>query len=612
MKLQSVIFAVILAAAGMVSLAACGGLFGMKPSVDQPGGTGTAAAAGTSAGSAAVKGDSPEGTWYEQDLNGGTLVIGKDKIKYFSGNSDYTDESDLKIVKNGSEILLETAEEWFVFVDMSYDRETDTVYGHTMPHMDGDGGYHLITFKRTEYVPPAPPVYDPPVDNSDPDAQKEFADLTIRSMKVSFYDEGVYHSPDSSMAAEPPYADEYSYDLTVQEDGTALVSSSFCQEIDLPKRTVEKLQALIDEADLGAINGVDIHTEGLPYDAANYELELELASGETIRSSANGDNVPANWTSFQEPMHHLIFYAFIDAGYNYSGGAFHSTKPMKRIGIGNAPEPFRGWDSGSAMGMTGFDDGSGEEALDVNGNPLHANDPEPLGIIRDSVRIEPDWKKAYDYDLHTSYMTFSSEDGKHPALLKTLQEISAGYKAKAEQSLKEDYETMEAVPKSVWSKADRRYIYSFYSAEYDRNYGSIYFFFVSEGHANSLGVGKYGHGSYPQYRYNIDVDTGKILSVSDLFVSEEEACRVITEAMREKYGTYSEVGKYVNGDEFPENLKNYVNRPGPEGISFYAKYDGVELYFPAELFPMADYQVTETIYYDELQDVLGDTYTTVW
>ncbi|MBQ9420875.1 MAG: hypothetical protein IJU30_03865, partial [Lachnospiraceae bacterium] len=63
---------------------------------------------------------------------------------------------------------------------------------------------------------------------------------------------------------------------------------------------------------------------------------------------------------------------------------------------------------------------------------------------------------------------------------------------------------------------------------------------------------------------------------------------------------------------FPEKLKNYVNLPAPQGISFYAKYDGVELYFPAELFPMADYQVTETLYYDEQQDVLSDTYTTVW
>ncbi|MBQ9420868.1 MAG: hypothetical protein IJU30_03825, partial [Lachnospiraceae bacterium] len=591
MKIQSLFFAVILTAVGMLSLSACGSFFGMKPSVDQPGVQGTGASTGTTAaGTSAVKGDSPEGIWYEQAPMGGRLEIGKDKIKYISGHSDYTDESELKIVKNGSEVLLETAEEWFAYIDMSYDRETDTVYGHTMPHTDGDGGYHLIEFRRTEYVPPAAPVYDPPVDNSDPDAQKEFADTTIRAMKVFFYDEGIYHSPDSSMAPEPPYADEYSYDLTVQDDGTALVSSSFCQEIELPKRTVEKLQALIDETDLCAINGVDIHTEGLPYGTANYELELELASGETIRSSANGYNVPANWTSFQEPMHHLLFYAFVDAGYNYSGGAFHSTKPMKRIGTGSAPEPFRPW---SQM-YSSDTDGDGE-ALDVNGNPLNANEPEPLGITRDSVSVEPDWKKAYDYDLHTSYMTFKAEDGKHPALIKTLEEISDYYKKASEASLKEDYEMMEAVPKSVWSKADRRYSYSFYSAEYDRNLGSIYFFFVSEGHANSLGVGKYGHGYYPQMRYNIDVETGKILSAGDLFVSEEEACRVITEAMREKYGNYSEVGKYIQSDEFPEKLKNYVNLPAPQGISFYAKYDGVELYFPAELFPMADYQVTETL-----------------
>ena len=606
MKIQGLLLAVIVAVTGTLCLAGCGSFFGMKPPTDLPE---TAGSAAGNSGGTVIRGDSPVGTWYEQAPNGSTLVIGKDKIRYFSGNSDYTQECDLKIVQEASQVLLETKEDdWFVYVDMSYDREKDMVTGHTMPHMDGDGGYHLVEFLRTEYVPPAPPVYDPPVDNSDPDAQKEFADLTIRSMRVSFYDGGIYQPPDSSMAQEHPYADEYSYDLTVLEDGTALVSSSFCREIDIPKKTVDKLQKLIKDTDLGAVNGIDIHTEGLPYDAANYELEMELASGETIRSSANGDNVPANWTAFQEPMHHLLYYAFVDAGYKDGSGAFHSTKPMKRVGIGNAPAPYQTWQPW----VHENDIPNDEDGLDVNGNPLNANVIEDHGIIRDSVRIEPDWKKSYDYDLHTSYMTFASGDGKYPALLKTLQGIGEYYRIKAEQSLKEDYEMMEAVPKSTWSKADRRYCYSFYSAEYDRNFGNIYYFLMSEGHANSMGVGKYGYGYYPYMRYNIAVDTGKNLSISDLFISEEETCRILVELMRDRYSDYREVGQYIHSDAFPEDLKNYVSRPAPEGISFCPGYDGVEIYFPSEFFPMADYTVTETLYYDEVQDVLSDTYATVW
>ncbi len=535
----------------------------------------------TAPGAPANSGNGPLGTWYEQSPFGGVLEISESSVKYTAYENRYIDEVPLKITEGAANVLLETREEdFFTFVDMSYDPANDLVEVHDWPHTDGDGGWHLIEFRRTPYTPPPAPVYGPPEDLSDPDAQKEFADLTVRSMNVSFFDEGVYHDPNSSMAMEPPYKDFYTYNLRVREDGSALVSSSFCQEITIPKETVDELQRLVRENDLGAINGIDIHTPDLPYDAPDYTLELELVSGEMIRSLANGDNIPENWANFQEPMHHLLFFAFVDAGYNYIGGDFHSTAPMLRVG------------------SKGF-------------WPDSTPDAPARRVSYDSVRVEPDWRRSYDYSLHTDYLVFSDISPDCPGLRKALEELGNRYKSAAEKSLAEDYKIMESIPKSVWKKAERLYCYSFYTIANDRDYGSVYSFLVTEGHACSVETGMDKFDTYPYWRYNIDTATGRTLSAADLFVSPEEACRVLTETMRERYGNYSEEGKYIHSDAFPEALKSFVEKPGPEGISWYAGYDGIEFTFPAALFPMADYEPQQTLYYDELQDVLNEKYCSV-
>ena len=279
-----------------------------------------------------TQGNSPIGTWYEQSENAARLEISKRTITYYSGNSDYTDKTAYSLKQEKDFLRLETEEEFFVYEDMYYDAQQDMLICYTMSHMDGDGGHHRVEFCRNEYVAPPAPTYDPPVDLSDPNAPKEFADLTIRSMEVSFYDEGMPYDASSNMAMEPPYADDYFYSLNILEDGTGLVSSSYCQEIDISKETVDILQQYVKENDLGQINGIDIHTEGLPYGSPDYTVEIELMSGETIYSSANGEDVPEIWRVFQGQMHHLLFDAFVNAGYNYGTGEFHSTKPMKRIG----------------------------------------------------------------------------------------------------------------------------------------------------------------------------------------------------------------------------------------------------------------------------------------
>ena len=182
-----------------------------KPA-ENPGSGDPGSSGGT--GAAGIKGSSPIGTWYEQLEYGGVLEVTKDRIRYTPQSGTFVDEAPLKIIKKLDGCSLETNEEdYLFFVDISYDLKEDVITAHTMPVLDGDGGYKLRTFRRVPYEAPPPPVYDPPTDNSDPDAKKSFEDMTIRSMHVSFYDEGTYHDPSSNMASMPPYPGRYSYDL---------------------------------------------------------------------------------------------------------------------------------------------------------------------------------------------------------------------------------------------------------------------------------------------------------------------------------------------------------------------------------------------------------------
>ena len=535
--------------------------------------TGAAAPSGGSSVTVPA-GHSPIGTWYEQTPSGGTLVVDKKTMEYTFASSGHKSEIGYTARKKRGEILLVT-DEYYVFEDMSYDPAEDIIIAYTMSHTDGDGGHHRLEFRRTPYVAPPAPVYPPADDQSDPDAQKEFDDFTIRTMKVTFYDEGEPYDPDSSMARPLPYADHYSYELEVLEDGTGLVSSSYCQEIELTKEQVDALQELAREADLGQINGIDIHTEGVPDDSISYTAEIELKTGEVIRSSANWTDVPENWIRFEEPMHRLLFKAFTEAGYNGWSGEFHSTKPLKRIQGENTVR-------------------RGETGLKV-----------------ETVIIKEDRPKAYDYSLDTKYFVFSDPEGRYPVLMKTLDSLSAQYKQIAEDTLEKHYQVMEKVPKSVWKKADRLYCYSLYSVDNWSLSRNIFSFTVSTGEANSLGVGDFGFGEYGYVRYNIDVDTGEILCVSDLFTDTDAVYDVLMEVFSH-YGTHNDSGKFVHSDAFPAYLRKVLEAPEPEGIGFNYTYDYLELWMPRNMYEGSDSQLREVLYYDDIQDILSDRYTSTW
>ena len=540
-------------------------------------GTGSGSGSGDGAagtGQAVPRGNSPVGTWHEQAEPADTLEITKSKVVYTSHDGSYSDEVKYSYSGIGEEPELKLSD-LFMYEDMYYNKAEDMIIAYTWSHTDGDGGHHRVEYRRAKYVAPPPPTYAPPANNSDPGAKKEFEDFTVGTMKVSFYDEGEPYDISSSMAPQPPFADQYSYDLTVLPDGTGLVSSSFCREIDLTKEQVEKVQEIVREADLGSLNGLDIHTEGLPYGSPEYEAEIELESGDIFRSSANGPDVAESWKSFQESLHRYLFFTFVDAGYHYNGGEFHSTKPMKRV--------------------------LGEETLRR----------EDTGLQRDTVIINPDWKKSYDYSLDTKYFVFTDPGNKYPELMKTLNRLSEQYKKKAEETLKKQYEVMEAVPKSVWKKADRKYSYSLYAIDQWSLSGNIFHILVAEGEANSMGAGYYGYGQYRNTMYNIDVNTGEILTLSDLFTSTDALCDALMEKYGE-YGTHNDSGKFVHSAEFPAFLRNAVQALPPEGYDWSAFYDYVEIWMPLGAFEGNDSQMREILYYDEMQEILGDKYTREW
>ena len=223
----------------------------------------------------------------------------------------------------------------------------------------------------------------------------------------------------------------------------------------------------------------------------------------------------------------------------------------------------------------------------------------------------PDWKKAYDYSLDTKYFVFSDPENKYPVLMKTLDSLSEQYRKKAEETLQKHYETMEKVPASVWKKADRKYCYSLYAVDNWQTSGNIFSFLVSEGEANSLGAGDFGYGQYGYARFNIDMDTGEILTVSDLFTSTDAVHEALM-AIFSHYGTHNDSGKFVHSAEFPAYLREALEKPEPEGIGWNAAYDYLELWVPIRMNKGDDTSLRELLYYDEIQEILSDKYTNVW
>jgi len=592
-KRRTVIHTIIMLAAAVLGTAVISGC--TKPAVDRPdsgtavsGPSGNDSGAGSSSGNSAGtpmasavqsseksgektgKGRSMDGIWYEQSLDGSTITISGKTIVYKSGYSDYTDKSSFKTKGLGNTVSIVPEEELFAVIDIEYDKKVDTLTAHTYPHTDGDGGYHLLTYARTVFTPTPEPTYGAKKDLSDPDAFKETDSYEFTSLKMSFYDEGDTSYIGTDMAQQPPYSDYYEYELDVREDGSGVLSSDFCQTIPVGKDIVDETETLMQENDLASINGLDIHTEDIPYGFPTYSFELTLASGEKITSSADFKDVPENWSAFQHAAHLLLFEAFTDAGYNAMSGEFHTVEAMKRIGRGERAD---------------------------------------LGVIKDSAVILGK-DMSYDYSLDAKYTVFEFGDETPSGLAKALTDYSDELKAAAEQDLKNDYELMESASRKEIKKADRLYAYSFRVAE--RFYGDdlLFFVFESEGHANSLGIGYSGYGLYPQHRYAFDTQTGERVYPADLFNDEDALLELVTETLCTRYGS-------KNADEIRSQKVQDLLRKGLKGeegadpVDFDWSETGITFYIPVSTVYNDGYTMTCSLFYEDIQDDLSDRYTVV-
>ena len=545
---------------GAVFLSSVGGLFftgcGKKPD-------------GPSSGAA---GSGPEGTWYEQEENGGVLTVSGKKMTYT--HWDYTFTTGFSTKKSGGKTEIVPDEEYWVLIDIFYDPSEDVITGHDMPHTDGDGGYHLHTFARSEYVAPPPPVYGERTDNTDPDARKTFSDYTVKTLSLKLVEP--WRDP-GDMAVEQPQNGYYEYELTVGEDGTGTISSDFCHPVEFGPEKQEELRALLEESAIAELNGIDVWTEEMPEDTQRYELSIEFADGETFSSRANGADVSGIWLTDGRELHKLLFFTFVDAGYNWSTGEFHSTEPMKRIGTPSESAP--AWN-----------------------------------IVKELQRIERKGT-AYDYEIHSEYPVFTAEGDAPEALMKTLAALTEEFKARSERDLEEMDADMAAASKSDRKKSDRWYAYSFYSPEWIHPGDLVVRMFVSEGHANSLGLGQYGGGYYPNFRYNIDPRSGKILSAADFFNDTEALADYVIDRLCETF-SYSDYVNYYRSAEHRAILIDVLTKPENEdGIGVDPGYQKLTLYFDRmerdeEGFTKYPYQLD--LYYDDIQDLLNDRYTSVW
>ena len=547
--------------AGAVLLTSVGALFfsGCAKNVDGP-----SPAGGTQ--------KSLIGTWYEQELNGGVLVVTEKKLTYT--HYDYTFEVNYKTKKSGGKIEVIPDDEYWVYIDILYDPEEDVLTGHDLPHTDGDGGYHLHTFLKTEYVAPPPPVYGERTDNTDPDAPKEFADYTVKTLSLKVMEP---RQDSGDMAPEEPDQGYYEYELTVGEDGAGTLASDFCRTVPFGEEKQAALSELLAQSALATLNGLDVWTEEMPEDTPYYELSIGFADGETFSSRANGPDVSAVWETDGRTLHKFLFDTFVEAGYNPWSGEFHTTDPMKRIG---RPDDFV---------------------------PRWQITKEPERIERTGT--------AYPYEIHSEYPVFTAEGDAPEALMETLNALTEDWKEQAERDLEEMDAVMAGATKSDRKKSDRWYAYSFYAPERISSDDLLLKMFVSEGHANSLGLGPYDHGYYPNWRYNIDPRTGKILSAADFFNDADALEALVLELLCRQYSSESSVA-FFRSEEQRAVLHDALTKPESEGgVGVVPGYGSLDLYFEhMEKDENGDsrYPYQLQIWYEDVQDLLNDDYMSEW
>ncbi|MBR3306807.1 MAG: hypothetical protein IKI75_06085 [Lachnospiraceae bacterium] len=506
------------------------------------------------------------GVWYEQSENRRTLTVTADELVISSADWSSNSAYELKPADEGMELVMK--DEYWPFPDVFYYPDEERIIMHTMPHLDGDGGYKLMVFLKQRYEIPPAPVYGERTDNSDPDAPKSFTDHSVQELSLKVYEPTRQYG---DMAPEEPREGWYEYSLTRNPDGRAVIEYEPCPvKITVSAERMEELAAFLENSSLDQLNGLDVWTEGMPDYTQRYELYMKFTDGSEYRSRANGPDIDHIWDEEGFELHRFIMESLMAAGYSYYTGEYHSTEPMLRLGRGDEA------DSG-------------------------------YRIIAEDVSLEKAGN-AYEYKVSTSYPSFTA-DGAVPApLMDSLNEFAEHYRVIAEKSIEEDYELMEAVPKKIWSKEDHRSAYSLYATEREQADGMFYNFYFTEGHVNSFGLDPWGYGTYIHFRVYFDAESGKMLSVSDLVNDPEHFRDLLLEQLKNGY-TAEGLDELFASEEYRDTLLEELSKPAYEGgIDFYLDDEGINIVYTRKIPGKDDFYRNIPFYYEDLQDELNPRY----
>ena len=507
--------------------------------------------------------DRVQGTWYEQAENGDVLTISGDKIHLKSGWTDYEADSRFTVVRADQ---LEEAEAWspereagnlglkqdnyYVFFEIYYLPDEDSLVCYDMPHTDGDGGHHRHLFLRTPYVAPPEPTYGERTDASDKNAPKSLPAgwmQKFRKMEMSFFDAGVQQYPD--MAIQYPAEGIYQYTITA-EGGNAVLTSDFCPEpVALSAETLLAVLSAVEQHDIPSLNGLDIRTADVPENLSGYTFALELESGEVIRSAANHKDVPENWKAFQEEVHTLLFETMEKAGYNPYTKEFHSTLPMKRFGAGDAP------------------------AYSV-------------GIRQEA--IEKEWhKKGVTFKVWYDLMVPGDDC---PAPLKA-----------AVEQFNQDTERRANEAEAVFGQ---EYNFVAYDVQPSLMDSMLFTFRVVETHMRP----DYSNDLEVRY-YCFDAKTGKRLYITDLIPDADALQERFTDAFVK---AHSWIEDLIRGDNAQKTFRTLIREPGTEGPLYFSISDGaVLIYPPRSVLEGRAWVERVAVWYEDIQDLMNDQYVTV-
>ncbi|MBQ9437634.1 MAG: hypothetical protein IJU50_04825 [Lachnospiraceae bacterium] len=401
------------------------------------------------------------------------------------------------------------------------------------------------------------------IDLSKPDAAKEFEDYNISKLHLLAVEKDHVNG---DMAPERPREGSYEYTL---DGATGILSSNIAPEIKLNEDDLSEISDFLRDSDIGGLNGIDIWTEGRPADEPSYNLSIIFADGSEYHSRANGADIPYQWEDDGFRLHQLLYYDLLEAGLDANTGEFHSKEPMKRLGGGPDEKP-------------------------------------SFSITAEQKEFEKEGSK-WNYRVTGTYPVFSCSDGTPKAVSEPLKKLSDRFYNSMLEDMDNDYEMMEGIKAKNRGK-DTAVAASGYSVRNVKLDSVFYSFEIYAWHNNSLGVGPYGYSKSNSYHICLDIEKGRILTLSDLFIRPAEIRDIVTKALVNRYG--EDYLDYFSSSEF---AGNYSKMPWESLLDYSLTDDGIRIRY-CGILPGQEkesfYDIS--LYYDELQQNLNPKYARIW